>query len=442
MAKNKTYLLALPLALVLYGAPALAQELYYGDDAGSDQAPEEYYLEGIGYGTEASGAEDTSYTGLYSPSSDDAVYGGSSPDYSMSGSDEPAGPSYDQPIILGSEAYALPSNPTANPGSADAADFFSMSGVALVEAIGEGSDRVVITRDGEGKFQVLKAGETKTGAFKIVEIGSEQARVEPTTGGAAKVVPILHRSAPVDTFLAALARLQNLRLVVSKTLSKEVAFDPEMLKGEDGFSTHFASLGVYAKRFDDVLVVRETPFLDGAKAYSPEGDLPEGESLELGYLRGTGDEVLQMISDANPEGVTGGPDVTPSTVTMLMGSTPAAEALHYLNMAWGTSYRFPAPKKTEAQASAPAPSAKVDALYAEAVALAKKGDLKGAGKRLLWICKNGSKDAKHFIALGKIYWKLGRTEHALRAWKASLKVDPANATAQRILAKAEAKLAG
>ena len=72
--------------------------------------------------------------------------------------------------------------------------------------------------------------------------------------------------------------------------------------------------------------------------------------------------------------------------------------------------------------------------------LARKGDLKGSGKRLLYLCKNGSKDPRHFQALGKVYWKMGRIAPAVKAWKAGYKLDPSNATSRRLLVKARQRI--
>ncbi len=418
-----------------------AQELYYGDD--SSQSPEEYYLEGIGYGTEdyASYAEDTSYTGLYSPSASDSIYGNAAGESGNVGAD-----AYTVDVANGSGGgYALPASPSPGSGAGtgtDAGDWFSMSGVALMEAVGnDQAGRVLITRDGTGRIEVLKAGETRQGAFKVVAVGSEQARVEPADGGPSKVVPILHRPVPLDSLMVASARLQGLRIVIGAKLAKEVAYDPSMLQIDEGFSVFLADQGLFQKRFDDVVVVRSAPFLVAVAGYDPEAAGPEGENLELAAFRTTGDELLEKVGAALPRGTEGAPDKLPAETSAFLGATPAAEALHYLNLAWGSTIKAVAPAPS-AKAPGALDPAKAERLYTEAVGFARQGEMKEAGRRLLWLCRNGSKDPEHFLALGKVYWKLGRTENAVRVWKKGLALDPDNSATRALLVKAREKVAG
>lgn len=413
---------------MLLGAalPGRAQELYYGDD--DDTSPEEYYLEGIGYGDDDYGsysAEDTSYSGLYSPSADQ----GNDYDY------EPA-ESGGTTLGQGDDGYALPAGPLPGAGNADA-DWFSMSGVALLEVVGDEGSRILITRNSAGKIGFLKAGESVSGAFKVTAVGSEQARVEPEDGGASKVVPVLHKQVPVDALMTAVARQQGLRVVISKQLDREVPFEDGMTNLEDGFAPMLADMGMFAKRFDDVLIVREAPFLSGGGAFDPESAGEAGEGVDLASFRGNGDELRETISKALPAGIEGGPDSLPAGVTAFLGGTDAAEALHYLNLALGTDMRVKEAAEKTPVALSPE---KADKLYKQAVALAKAGDLKGSGKRLLYICRKGSKDPAHFQALGKVYWRMGRTRHAVKAWRAGLKLDPQNTTSRRLLVKAKRAL--
>ncbi len=411
--------------LLLTGGAVRSQELYYGDD--DDMSPEEYYLEGIGYGSDdygSGGIEDSSASSLYSPSSSDSIYGG----YTA----EPATPSYD--------GYALPATPvTGGPGGGDSMDWFSMSGVALLEAVGtEESGRVLISKDVQGNYELLKVGETKAGAFKVLAIGEEQARIEPVSGGAPKVVPILHKSAPLDTFLAAVAKIQNLRLVIGKPLDQMVSFTEEMMDIEVGFNPLLAGANVFLKRLDDVVIVRGAPLLD-AKTYEADSDLPEGDSVDLGHFRSNGDELVQIISKALPKGTKGGPDSLPKGTTAMLGATPAAEALYYLNLAWNTEITVDAPVAT-AKASSAMSKAKQDRLYALCIQAARQGDMKKAGRGLLKLCRSGSKEPAHFQALGKVYWKLGRIAPAVKAWKAAYRLDPQNATSRNLLVKAKRKV--
>lgn len=440
--RTRTLLSTLLVGLMLLQAPGVrAQELYYGDD--DSMSPEEYYLEGIGYGSDdygSDGVEDTSYAGLYSPSADDAIYGGS--DYSAPGALDGVGDE-DVATDIDSGDYALPSAPAMGGGAGDAADWFSMSGVAILEAVGGEGSRVLITKDQAGTIELLGEGDEKAGAFKVVQIGSEQARVEPSTGGPAKVVPILHRSAPLDAFLAAAAKLQSLRLVVGAPVAKEVSYDEGMLQVEQGFASHLAEAGLFLKRFDDVLVVRKAAFLDGSSVYDPEEDAIEGEAIDLNSFRGNGDVLLDKISTALPNGTKGAPESLPKGTTALLGSTPAAEALHYLNMAWGTSIQVDAPKPEQvatAAAKSKLSKERLSELYAEAVSFARKGDLKESGRRLLAVCRGGSREPRHYQALGKVYWKLGRIRPAVKAWKAAYKLDPQNSESRRLLAGARRKI--
>jgi hypothetical protein len=422
---------ALLVGFIAIGAgSAGAQELYYGDD--DDMSPEEYYLEGIGYGDSdygSGGVEDSSYSGLYSPSASDAIYGGNSYNAeSATGSVDTGG-------------YALPASPSPGGAGLDAGDWFSMSGVSILEAVGdEANGRILITKDQAGSIQLLKEGDEKSGAFKVLAIGAEQARVEPANGGAPKVVPILHRSAPLDSFLAASARLQNLRLVIGSPIKREVSYEEGMQNIETGFAPLLAQSNLFLKRFDDVIVVRNAAFLDGSTVYKPAKDLPEGNSVDFNEFRGSGDELLDKISTALPAGTGKAPESLPMGTTAFLGSTPAAEALHYLNLAWTTQIPVARPKVVAKAGSKKLSQKRINKLYAQAVKLSRAGKIKAAGKRLRYICKNGSENPKHFQALGKIYWKLGRISPAVRAWKAGYKLDPSNKTSRRLLVRAKRKI--
>lgn len=429
--KATKFFSALMVGFLAFGGTSLqAQELYYGDD--DDMSPEEYYLEGIGYGDSdygSGGVEDQTYSGLYSASSPEApVYGGNS--YTTEGATS----------SVDTGGYALPVNPGLGGTGMDAGDWFSMSGVSILEAIGDdASGRILITRDQSGEIDLLQVGEEKQGAFKVMAIGSEQARVEPATGGPAKVVPILHRSAPIDSFLAAAARLQGLRLVIGAPVKREVSYDASMLDIETGFAPSLAQSNLFIKRFDDVVVVRNAAFLDGATTYQPS-DRPEGDSVDLSFFRGSGDEILDKVASALPHGTGQTPESLPQGTTALLGSTPAAEALHYLNLAWTTQIEVALPKTVAKASKSKLSKEKMDKLYRQSVKLARAGKYKAAGKRLRYLCKNGSRNPAHFQALGKVYWKLGRIVPAARAWKAGYKLDPSNATSRKLLVKAKAKI--
>lgn len=429
--KMRTLLSALMAGAMLLG-PAQSQELYYGDD--DDMSPEEYYLEGIGYGAEdyGSGVEDTSYSGLYSPSEDEPIYGGNT--YGVDGAEAGGDAEYG--------GYALPASPVT--GGGDAGDWFSMSGVSILEVVGDDArGYVLITKDTSGKVELLSSGEEKAGAFKVLAIGSEQVKVEPTQGGPSKTVPILHRSAPTDAFLAAVARLENLRLVVGAPLTQDVSFEESMLQGEKGFDDILSTQGFSLQRFDDVLVARKGEFPAGSGPYQPTEGSPEGDTVDLAEFRTHGDAVLESVSQALPAGVKGSPETLPAGTTALLGSTPAAEALHYLNLAWGTEMVAATPKP---QAPAVASTggklspAQQKALFQKAVQVARAGDLKGAGKRLLKLCRSGTKDPKHFRALGKIYWKLNRIRPAVKAWKAAYRLDPQDPATRKLLVAAKRKI--
>lgn len=398
--------------------PALkGQELYFGDD--EDMSPEEYYLEGIGYGSDdySSGSvEDSSYSGLYTPSAEsgeDSIYGGY--DYSSSASTSaPEG-----------NGYALPSSDSLGVPTDDAGDWFSMSGVTLLEAVGEGDNKVLITRDLEGKIEILQAGDTKEGAFKILAIGDEQARVEPVQGGRPKVVPILHRSAPLDSLLMASARLQSLRLVIAANAEQDTTYDPSMLDIEKGFAPTLASKNLFLKRFDDVVVVRSAPFVNGEGAYQPQ-EQGEGELVSLDGFRSRGDEVLDKLASSFESGLKKLPGDLPST-TIRLGNAPAREALHYLNLAYNSQMEPKAPKASVAQK--PASKGKVSKqrlakAYAKASRMYKAGEFKKAGKLLYKICKAGSKNPIHFQALGKCYYKLGNYKRAALTFKRSYSLKP------------------
>lgn len=430
--KLRTFLSALMAGAMLLG-PAHSQELYYGDD--DDMSPEEYYLEGIGYGAEdyGSGVEDTSYSGLYSPSEDEPIYGGNT--YGV-GDAEPG----DDAEYGG---YALPASPVA--GGGDAGDWFSMSGVSILEVVGDDSrGYVLITKDTAGEVELLSTGEEKAGAFKVLAIGSEQVKVEPSQGGPSKTVPILHRSAPTDAFLLAVARLENLRLVIGAPLSQDVSFEESMLEGEQGFAEILGNQGFSLQRFDDVLVARKGEFPAGSGPYRPDEGRPEGDAVDLSEFRSHGDAILEVVSQALPAGVKDSPEKLPDGTTALVGSTPAAEALHYLNLAWGTEMVPEVPEDEDGPAVASnqgeLSADEQQALFRQAVQVARAGDLRGAGKRLLQLCRGGSRDPKHFRALGKIYWKLNRIRPAVKAWKAAYRLDPQDPATRRLLVAAKRKI--
>lgn len=311
------------------------------------------------------------------------------------------------------------------------ADWFSQSGFTILEAVGsQDLSYALVGTDDQGQFQILNKGDWFKNKFRVDAVGGEQIKLFTEDKGPS-VVPILHRNLPADVFLVALATVYQRSIVVGAQVDNLKPFSPELLTDPAKLADFCKAEGLDLRVFDDCMLVRKGQFPPELKPFaSSEPQM----AVNVGIIRGTLQDVATAVAKASGKVVH--PVGTPVGSLSVKSFGLSAQALaYYVEKAVDAGLKIDEPVK---EAAAPAPKAAPDAAKAtrKLQELLKAGKYVPAARLAKALIQRDPTRTSYYNAFGVAAWRLGKRSLAVKAWQKSLKIDPANAFADRAMAKA------
>lgn len=318
-------------------------------------------------------------------------------------------------------------------------DWYSFKGFRILEAVGcKETGWVIVGQGPTGKWEFLQQGESYGEEFQIAEIGTAQVRLTTKDAPRPRILPIVHRNLPADVLIMAVAKLYGYDMTIQGPIDKLVTYDLAHLDLASELKELFKGTAHQGCLEERSVLALEGELPKAWKAIREESN-PRRFDFEA-YRMSAAALIAQVESQTGYRvrvDVTAAPQLA-KPLSVVWRNVTAPEAVHLLNSALSLKLVAEAPAKVEPEAPGMAKEAgdeKAERYFRNCLARAKSGKAMEAAKGLRNLVRKRPENARYCNAYGKMLWTLGLKEKAVKAWKRSLRIDPENAYARRVLDK-------
>jgi len=295
---------------------------------------------------------------------------------------------------------------------------------------------VAVIRTEDGAYRLLTSAELERNGL-VYEVTADGTMAIALADGTERTeLAVNDRPLPLDVLTAALVLLAGKQLVLAAPVPAEtIDFRPSGGCALDEVAELWQAMGLSFEEHDGVVYVGTiaappAATVDEATVAPAPGTTPT--TVTATALRSSITELAEVLEDSLGSRLSVG--AGSQVVTVCVSAMPAERLLGHLRRLCSVAIE---------QAAAPVVNLRLTAaqgrpVFKRIVAMARQGDVAQARRTLVKLIRRSEPQARYYVALFQLSWKLGDRGRAVKAIKLALELDRSNEYARRVVKKLRA----